>query len=203
MNNGLDPKLWPANRVKRRKISDLIPSARNARIHTDDQIKQIADSIQEWGWTQPVLVDEADGIIAGHGRVMAGHLLGLKQVPTITAAGWSEEKKNAYRIADNKLTELAGWDNVALMREFMDLSNTDFDLTLTGFDEETLDRMSADFHANFNPESGVKEVDGEDVAKAQGAADRRMADASRQTIVDVICPNCGKGFGIDRQTFEK
>ena len=109
----------PADKVEKWKIAKLIPYARNARIHSDEQIGQIAASIKEWGWTTPVLVDERGGIIAGHGRTLAAQKLGMTEVPVMVAKGWSETKKRAYVLADNKLALNAGWNNekLALMRE--------------------------------------------------------------------------------------
>src|SRR3954464_3463643 len=95
---------WPADKVERRPLGSLVPNARNARTHSDAQVAQIAASIEQWGWTVPVLIDEAGTIIAGHGRVLAAARLGLAEVPVITARGWSEAQKRAYLIADNKLT---------------------------------------------------------------------------------------------------
>jgi ParB-like chromosome segregation protein Spo0J len=88
---------WPADKVERWPVSKLVPNARNARTHSDEQIAQLAASIEEWGWTLPVLVDEAGGIIAGHGRVMAAHRLGIDDVPVMVAAGWSEAKLTCSR----------------------------------------------------------------------------------------------------------
>jgi DNA modification methylase len=126
---------WPADKVERRPISDLIPYARNSRTHSDAQVAQIAASIREWGWTMPILIDETGSIIAGHGRVMAAQKLGIKHVPCMTATGWSEAKRRAYVIADNKLALNAGWDDEMLRAEFSELRDLDFDLSLTGFDE--------------------------------------------------------------------
>jgi ParB-like chromosome segregation protein Spo0J len=78
---------WPADKIERRKVADLIPYARNARTHSDEQVAQIAASINEWGWTTPVLIDDKGGIIAGHGRVMAARKLSIDEVPTMTATG--------------------------------------------------------------------------------------------------------------------
>ena len=124
---------WPADKVERRPVADLVPSARNARTHSEEQITQIAASIGEWGWTMPILIDEQGGIIAGHGRILAAHLRGIEDVPTMTAVGWSEAKKRAYMIADNKLALNAGWDMDMLGTEFADLKLEGFDLSLTGF----------------------------------------------------------------------
>ena len=94
---------WPADQVERWPLTKLIPYARNARTHSDEQIKQIAASIREWGWTAPVLVDEHGTLIAGHGRVLAAQLLGITDVPTIVARGWTHAQIQAYRLADNQL----------------------------------------------------------------------------------------------------
>ena len=101
---------WPAEKVTKRSVSSLVPYATNARTHTDRQIDQITASITEWGWTNPVLVDENDTILAGHGRVLAAQRLGIAKIPVIVAEGWSDEQKRAYVLADNKLAENAGWD---------------------------------------------------------------------------------------------
>ena len=101
---------WPADKVKRVALATLMPHARNARVHSDGQVAQIAASIREWGWTMPILVDENNVIISGHGRVLAAALLGLDEVPVMVARGWSEAQKQAYMLADNKLTINGEWD---------------------------------------------------------------------------------------------
>ena len=135
---------WPADKVERRKVSDLIPYARNARTHSDEQVGQIAASIREWGWTVPVLVDGDGGIIAGHGRIMAAQRLGIEEVPCMVADGWTEAQKRAYVIADNKLAMNAGWDSELLAVEFGELQEDGFDLSLTGFGEDELAGLMAD-----------------------------------------------------------
>ncbi len=132
---------WPADRVERWPVAKLVPNARNARTHSDEQIAQLAASIEEWGWTIPVLVDEAGGIIAGHGRVMAAHRLGLEDVPVMVAAGWSEAKKRAYMLADNKLTLNAEWDLDRIAIEIAELRASDFDISLIGFSESEIDDL--------------------------------------------------------------
>ena len=123
---------WPADKVERRKVKDLVPYAKNARTHSEEQIEQIARAIEQWGWMVPCLVDEKGGLIAGHGRVLAAKQLGLDEVPVVVARGWSEAQKRAYVIADNKLTENGGWDDELLAAEMADLKGLDFDITLTG-----------------------------------------------------------------------
>lgn len=125
---------WPADKVERRSIGSIIPYARNSRTHSDEQVAQIAASINEWGFTNPILVDIDGEIIAGHGRLLAAQKLGLKDVPCITAVGWSDAQKKAYVIADNKLALNAGWDDDVLKLELQDVDALGFDLTLIGFD---------------------------------------------------------------------
>ena len=129
------------DRIERRPIEALIPYARNSRTHSDEQIAQIAASMREWGWTNPVLVDEDGGIIAGHGRVMAARKLGMTEVPVIVAAGWTEAQKRAYVIADNKLALNAGWDFEVLEAEIRALEEEDFNLKLLGFNEKELEAI--------------------------------------------------------------
>lgn len=126
---------WPADKIKRRKVDALIPYARNARTHSDEQVAQLAASIKEWGWTTPVLVDEDGEIIAGHGRVLAARKLGIKEIPTMTATGWTKAQKQAYVLADNQLPQNAGWDMDLLSVEMKDLDADGFDLELIGFGE--------------------------------------------------------------------
>lgn len=134
---------WPAETVERRLVSALIPYARNARTHSDAQVAQVAASIREWGWTNPVLVDEGDGIIAGHCRVLAAQKLGIGEVPVMVARGWTEPQKRAYVIADNKLSLNGGWNEELLRLEAADLAEMGFDLPLMGFSEQELAALSA------------------------------------------------------------
>jgi len=118
--------------------TDLIPYANNPRTHSDQQVLQVASSIKEFGFNNPILIDEHNGIIAGHGRLAAAQKLDLKLVPTITLAGLSEAQRKAYVIADNKLTENGGWDVDALRVEIERLSELDFDIELTGMDANSI-----------------------------------------------------------------
>ena len=128
----------PADKVEQWELSKLTPYARNSRTHSDAQVAQLAASIKEWGWTTPVLVDEAGGIIAGHGRVLAARQLGMTEVPVVMATGWSDAKKRAYVIADNKLALNAGWDDAMLALEMGEIKALGFDLSLTGFDDKEI-----------------------------------------------------------------
>jgi hypothetical protein len=128
--------------IVQRKIEDLIPYVKNSRTHSEDQIAQIAASIKEFGWTNPILVDGENGIIAGHGRLMAARKLKYSEVPTIELQGLSKTQKMAYIIADNKLAQNAGWDNAMLSIELEELSNTGYDIDLLGFTPEEITELS-------------------------------------------------------------
>ena len=125
-------------------IATLIPFAKNSRTHDDAQVAQIAASIREFGFTNPVLIDEANGIIAGHGRVMAARKLKLSEVPCIRLSHLSDAQKRAYVIADNKLALNAGWDEAMLKLELADLQALNFDLDLTGFSTDEIDALLAE-----------------------------------------------------------
>lgn len=121
-----------------KQVESLIPYARNSRTHSDEQVAQIAASIREFGFTNPVLVDEVGGIIAGHGRVMAARKLSMLEVPVLVLAGLSETQKRACMIADNKIALNAGWDEEMLRVELEALSDADFDLDILGFSNDEL-----------------------------------------------------------------
>ncbi len=168
---------WPADKIERKKVDDLIPYARNARMHSDEQVAQLAASIKEWGWTTPVLVDEDGEIIAGHGRVMAARKLNIDEIPTMTATGWSKAQKQAYVLADNQLPQNAGWDMDLLSVEMKDLDSDGFDLSLIGFSVEYLDGLF--YEPDFTP--GSEE-------------DQGKLDELSPKIVD--CPHCGGNFDL-------
>ena len=130
--------------IEYQEVAKLTPYARNSRTHSDEQVSQIAASIKEFGWTNPILIDEKDGIIAGHGRLMAAQRLNEANVPTIRLSGLTEAQKKAYVIADNKLALNAGWDEEMLAVEVEELLGEGYDLSLTGFSEKELnDILSA------------------------------------------------------------
>lgn len=124
-----------------RDVEELIPYANNARTHSPTQVKRIADSIKEFGWTNPILIDGNYGIVAGHGRVLAAKKLGMRQVPTIELSGLSPTQKRAYILADNRLALDAGWDEDLLKLELTELQELNFDLSLTGFSDEEIEEL--------------------------------------------------------------
>jgi DNA modification methylase len=149
----------PADKIEKWNIDKLIPYAKNSRTHSEAQVAQIAASMKEWGWTNPILVDEGGQIIAGHGRVLAARKLGVKEIPVMIAEGWSDTKKKAYVIADNKLALNAGWDAELLRLEIEELKEVDFDINLLGFtDEELSDMKEPKVVEGLTDEDAVPEI---------------------------------------------
>ena len=150
--------------INYRKSGDLIPYINNSRTHSDQQVQQVASSIKEFGFTNPILIDEGDGIIAGHGRLMAAQKLGLDEVPTITLKGLTEAQRKAYVIADNQLAMNADWDLDALKVEVERLTELDFDIDLLGFDEDMLaGLMEEDPAEGLTDEDDVPELEDDPV----------------------------------------
>jgi DNA modification methylase/predicted nucleic acid-binding protein len=142
-SNPKTPKVSTQLAVVYRSPADLKPHIRNARTHTKGQIRQIAQSIKSFGFTNPVLLHGLDTIVAGHGRVAAANLLGIDQVPTIQLEGLTEDQIRAYVIADNRIAEKAGWDDGILAIELQHLLtiDSDFDVTVTGFEIPEIDQL--------------------------------------------------------------
>jgi len=148
-----------------KKTKDLIPYARNSRTHSDEQVAQISASIKEFGFTNPILIDEDGLIIAGHGRVQAAQRLNLDEVPAIVLEYLTEAQKKAYVIADNKLALNAGWDFDMLKVEFNDLIDMDFDLSLIGFDGKELNQILADPTEGLVDADTIPETPAEPISK--------------------------------------
>ena len=146
-------------KIVQQKIADLIPYAKNSRTHSDAQVAQIAASIKEFGWTNPILVDGDKGIIAGHGRLMAARKLGMEEVPVIELKDMTELQKKAYIIADNQLAMNSGWDTGLLTIELTELQNEGFNLDLIGFDPKELDKLlEPEIVEGLTDEDSVPEV---------------------------------------------
>jgi len=169
----------PADKVERWAIEKLVPYARNARTHSDEQVGQIAASIKEWGWTTPILVDETGSIIAGHGRTLAAQRLQMTEVPVMVAKGWSDAKKRAYVLADNKLAMNAGWDNEMLALELGEIGDLGFDLDLIGFSAGEITGLTFE-EKDLYPDSSTKEIDPDDYNMGHQ------------------CPKCGFEFDDDK-----
>jgi hypothetical protein len=129
------------HRFETKRLNDLLEYESNSRTHSKEQINQIAVSINKFGFTNPILIDDQNTIIAGHGRMYAARQLDIKEVPCIVIEGISESDKAALVIADNKLAENAGWDNDALHAELAFLKEADYDLSIIGFNQDELDAI--------------------------------------------------------------
>lgn len=172
----------------------ITPYARNSRTHSDEQVAQVAASIKEFGWTNPILIDETSTIIAGHGRLMAAQRLGLSEVPTIRLEGLTDAQKRAYVIADNKLALNAGWDSEMLAVEVEELLEQGFDLDLTGFGAEEIDSLLAEANKveeGLTDEDAVPEAPEEPISKLGDVwqlGRHRVAcgDCTEQTAVDAL-----------------
>ncbi len=173
------PALHPADKVEQWPIEKLVPYARNSRTHSEEQIAQLAASIKEWGFTTAVLVDEAGGIIAGHGRVLAARKLGMEQLPVMVAKGWSDAKKRAYVLADNKLALNAGWDNEMLALELSEIGELGFDLDLIGFTAGEIAGLTFK-EKDLYPDSSTQEINPDDYNMGHQ------------------CPKCGFEFDDDK-----
>jgi DNA modification methylase len=176
---------WPADHVERWSLDRLLPYARNARTHSASQIDQIAASMREWGWTNPVLVDELGMIIAGHGRIQAARKLGLSEAPVMVATGWSEAKKRAYVIADNKLALNAGWNEDLLAAELADLSELAFNVDLLGFEVGELERLLGSAEAL----EGEDDVPAAPETRVSRAGDLWLLGRHRLLCGDATCAN--------------
>ena len=144
--------------IKYKSLDDLIPYVGNSRTHSDEQVAQIASSIKEFGWTNPVLLDGDNGVIAGHGRILAARKLGQIEIPTIELSHLSNAQKKAYVIADNKLALNAGWNEAVLLAEFEGLKDAGFDLSLTGFSEDEIKSLDPEIVEGLTDEDKVPEA---------------------------------------------
>ena len=154
-----------ANEIEHVATATLIPYARNARTHSEQQVAQIAGSIQEFGFNNPVLIDGQNGIIAGHGRVMAANLLKLETVPCIRLAHLSDAQKRAFILADNRIALNSGWDTEMLANELSDLHADDLDLGLLGFDALELEKLlHMEAGPQEPPESSTEEINPDEFA---------------------------------------
>ena len=185
-----------SNTIHERYLDQLIPYANNAKIHPPAQIHQIANSINEWGFTIPLLIDNKNNVLAGHGRLLAAKSIGLKKVPCIIADGWTEKQKQAYIIADNKLAENSQWDNAILYSELKKISDQNFDLSLMDMQNEF---NNMEFTPTYNPFTTNKQVTDFDLEIAQKNMEKQIDGATNQKDkqgVDVICPYCSEQFTV-------
>lgn len=130
--------------IKMVPVADLVPYARNSRTHSDKQIQKLAKGIREFGFLNPIVTNGENGILAGHGRLLAAEHLGMDQVPVIEASHLNKNQRRAYVMFDNRVAEEADWNEKALLREVLDMQADDYDLALTGFDDKELAKILGD-----------------------------------------------------------
>jgi len=186
---------WSADKVQQKGVNSLIPYDRNPNTHPDSQIERLANSIREWGWTVPIIIDENDMVLAGHGRLFAAQKLNMETVPCVIVEGWTESQKKAYVIADNKLAEGSEWNSELYFSELKDISDSGFDLDLVGFDES----MASTFSPNITPSTQFGDISEDDVNKAAQNLDSRIAGLSAEkslTATEVMCPHCAETFSF-------
>jgi hypothetical protein len=179
-----------ALKIVERPLGELKPSARNARTHSDKQIAEIRDSVSRFGFITPILIDGNDEIVAGHGRYMAAESLAMQTVPTITIGHLSADEIRAYRLADNRLAELAGWDDDLLKLELGHLVEVDFDVDLTGFDTPQIDLI-------LDGEPPAKPDPADDVPEIVKEAVTRLGDTWKTGKHLIFCGNA-----LDRVSYE-
>jgi len=168
-------------KIEHVKTEALIPYARNSRTHSEQQVAQIAASIREFGFTNPVLIDAENGIIAGHGRVMAAQKLGRKDVPCLRLDYLTDAQKRAYVIADNKLALNAGWDDEMLKIEIDELKALEFDVDLLGFDDEEIKSLFDD-----DVSDGDTLPDQEELVAAFEVAVECENEAEQETVFNLL-----------------
>src|SRR5579885_1369462 len=180
-------ELWP--------VDKLVPYARNARTHSDAQVAQIAASIVQFGFNNPILVDTNAGIIAGHGRLLAARKLRLDHVPVVVLDHLTETQKRAYILADNKLAEAAGWDDELLRGELADLKDADLDLEVLGFSEDELRTLLVE--AEPTP-AGTPEAE-EEIPEAPVEPVTRAGDVWLVGKHRLVCGDCRDFRAIERK----
>ena len=169
-----------ALKIEYLRISEIREYAKNARTHSPEQIAQIIDSINEFGFTNPVLVDENNELIAGHGRIQAAKAMGLKEVPAIRLSNLSDAQKRALRIADNQIALNAGWDLELLAQELQDLELDGFNLDILGFDSEYLSNLLDGEVGGDNDES---DLDDENIYTRKVTVPTLLSALSRPTKI--------------------
>lgn len=179
------------------KIDQLAEDADNSRTHSDEQIQGIADSLHEFGFINPVVIDENDMIMAGHGRVKAAENIGYESVPVVKADHLTHEQKRAYVIADNKLALSSGWDDEILKEELSIIDASEVDVNVTDFSSDQIQKIlgQVDFEPEYEPNFSTRDVTPDDLEKKQEDLSGRYE--RQEPGREVICPDCGHEFRSD------
>ena len=187
---------FATDNIIKKDPKDLLPYERNSRVHSDEQIDQICNSIKEWGFTAPILIDENNTVLAGHARLEACKKLELDVVPCMVAKDWTDEQKRAYVIADNKLAENSNWDMGIYFSELKEINQLGFDLSLVRVDA---DSMNLSFNPNNAPVYNFNDISDSDMSSAEdklhGNIDHIKEEKSKDAV-NVMCPNCATEFKV-------
>lgn len=195
---------WPEISTEVWQTLDLKPNVRNARLHTPEQIDDIAKSIKRFGFTIPLLIDEDGLVIAGHGRLLAANKLEIAEVPVIIARGWSDAQKRAYALADNRIAENSSWDVNALRVEIFELSKEeDFDAGDLGFDQAALKALADGTFVPAMPTFGNISVTDAQLEAERKRLAKRHHSSGDQDLIDVMCPECAHEFKVDPHDVSK
>lgn len=183
--------------IEHRALADLTPSETNARLHSDDQIEQIAASIREFGWTIPLLIEETGRILAGHGRYEAAKLVGITSVPCLIATDWTEAQKQAYMLADNRLAENSSWDEKIKADQLRFLDDLNFDLNVMGFEVSEIDLILAEGAIDIDVDGDNSKTGKGEVKLTFGKRYSRMTDDEVADLGAALDRHIEK-FGSDR-----
>lgn len=188
--------------VEQWDISRVLPYENNPRIITEAAITKVAESIRQYGWRQPIVVDTAGVVIVGHTRLRAAKHLGLTSVPVHVAASMTPEQVRAYRIADNRVADETDWDRDILISEIGDLIELNVDMTTLGFDKIDLDKLLGDeFAPELFPErTGTPPVTEAAMERAEKSLTDDPKKAAHQDLIDLTCPHCGQTYAVQRKS---
>lgn len=193
-----------AIKITNLSAANLVAYHKNARTHSLEQIAKISSSIKEFGFINPVIVDGANGIIAGHGRVVAALALGMVKVPCIEVSHLTQAQKAAYVIADNRLAELSDWNIDMLLDETTSLMDMGFDIELSGIDTDFLNSltMNIGYEPELNPSANTNQVSNQNVSEATIKLGEAFQQKAIQNLIEVICPACAEEFNIDPENLK-
>ena len=195
--------------IEQIEISKLVAYENNPKVHPDHQIKQLEKSLKEFGWTTPVLIDDNNVVVAGHGRLEAAMRSNIKSAPCVRLSSLNDHQIKAYRIADNRLSEMGRWDKFILADEFSGLMSSDFNVEATGFSDGFVKSVldgGSDFEvpeiereADYTPKIGSTEVSADQMqrtSESEHTKAEREAMAEKEREETIICPHCGQGFEV-------
>lgn len=192
-------------KIEYKDVIELTPYENNSRTHSEDQVAKIAKSIQEFGFNNPILIDEKGVIVAGHGRLLAAKKLGVFSVPTITLTGLTDDQRKAYLITDNRLAELGDWDHNLLLDEVNSLMDLDFNLDDIGLDDSFIGSLNSyeQYMPVLDPSKNQVDITENQVEKQEKKMGTAYQEKSEQNLIEIICPHCAEEFNIDPEALRR